>query len=378
MSVQAQRYTEPAIDQRRDRSGDRFITLDAMRGVAAISVMMFHYLFGTSLHLFTQAYYAVDFFFCLSGIILTHSYETRILIDMGFYQYMTRRLIRLYPFYVLGFVLGSMLILSYIGFAPIEGFQSKDYVLSVFLGLFFIPYPNHLALPLVGNITINGVFPINVPAWSLFFEMLASVALFIVIRKQIKPQHIIGASFVMMIAIVWHYDTANVGYGADNFLGGFPRTAFAFFIGVVIYRTYARLGFPKTQINPWVLLAITTAMFTSPVGGTIRLLTFLVLIPTVTCFGLTTSSDVWFPSIFDNLGRMSYGIYAIHWPIYHLLVVLLKQVPWLRGIENAHVFLAGIMGVLVICLAQLLTLFVDEPVRRRLSARYIRHSKDRV
>jgi peptidoglycan/LPS O-acetylase OafA/YrhL len=59
----ASRDLEPTIDQFRERSRGRFITLDAMRGVAAISVMMFHYLFATSLHLFTQAYYAVDFFF---------------------------------------------------------------------------------------------------------------------------------------------------------------------------------------------------------------------------------------------------------------------------------------------------------------------------
>src|SRR6516162_8192461 len=50
-------------------AGHRFVTLDAMRGVAAISVMFFHYLFGTSHHIFQHGVYAVDFFFVLSGIV---------------------------------------------------------------------------------------------------------------------------------------------------------------------------------------------------------------------------------------------------------------------------------------------------------------------
>jgi peptidoglycan/LPS O-acetylase OafA/YrhL len=118
----APRDMKPVIVQFGDRRGDRFITLDAMRGVAAISVMMFHYLSGTSLHVFTQDYYAVDFFFCLSGIILAHLYETKIVNGMSFSQYMERRLIRLYPFYFLGFVLGIALLMTYMLTETLSGF----------------------------------------------------------------------------------------------------------------------------------------------------------------------------------------------------------------------------------------------------------------
>ena len=57
-------------------TGRRFITLDAMRGVAAISVMMFHYLMGTPYRIFSHAFWAVDFFFVLSGVVLTHAFVT--------------------------------------------------------------------------------------------------------------------------------------------------------------------------------------------------------------------------------------------------------------------------------------------------------------
>ena len=53
----------------------KFATLDALRGVAAILVVMRHTesFFGFSLY---NSYLAVDFFYILSGFVLAHNYET--------------------------------------------------------------------------------------------------------------------------------------------------------------------------------------------------------------------------------------------------------------------------------------------------------------
>src|SRR5262245_62002179 len=91
-----------------DLAGHRFVTLDGMRGVAAISVMLFHYLLSTSYHIFAHATYAVDFFFILSGLVLTHSYGYKISNGMTFSYFLKIRLIRLYPFIVIGSILGSI------------------------------------------------------------------------------------------------------------------------------------------------------------------------------------------------------------------------------------------------------------------------------
>jgi len=43
-----------------------------------------------------------------------------------------------------------------------------------------LPYPNHRAVPAVGDATFGApLFPTNIPEWSLFFEILASIALFL-------------------------------------------------------------------------------------------------------------------------------------------------------------------------------------------------------
>jgi peptidoglycan/LPS O-acetylase OafA/YrhL len=54
----------------------RYEFLDGLRGVAAIVVMLMHFLspLGWEAGIVPHAHLAVDFFFCLSGFVLTHAY----------------------------------------------------------------------------------------------------------------------------------------------------------------------------------------------------------------------------------------------------------------------------------------------------------------
>jgi peptidoglycan/LPS O-acetylase OafA/YrhL len=72
--------------------------------------------------------------------------------------------------------------------------------------------------------------------------------------------------------------------------------------------------------------------------------------------------------VFVWLGRISYGIYAIHWPLYHIIVVILNRMPWALGISKAPLALACVVAALVILVAHLLTAIIDEPLRRWLIA----------
>lgn len=80
-----------------------FLTLDALRGVAALAVVVFHapqYFGGWGL---PTAHLAVDFFFCLSGFVLAHAYSKKLTTgQLSTYSFMRMRLFRLYPLYILG------------------------------------------------------------------------------------------------------------------------------------------------------------------------------------------------------------------------------------------------------------------------------------
>src|SRR5262245_14845562 len=94
------------LNEHRPAQGSRLETLDAMRGVAAIVVVTFH--LGSLLPgATTEGYLAVDFFFALSGYVLARTYDARLEHGMESLDFIRRRIIRLYPLYLIGFSLGA-------------------------------------------------------------------------------------------------------------------------------------------------------------------------------------------------------------------------------------------------------------------------------
>src|SRR5690242_20549587 len=86
-----------------------FPALDGLRGVAALAVVVFHFMemvIGNYSQLFIgHGWLAVDFFFCLSGFVIGYAYDDRIG-AMGLRKFARVRLIRLHPMVVFGSVLG--------------------------------------------------------------------------------------------------------------------------------------------------------------------------------------------------------------------------------------------------------------------------------
>ena len=96
-------------------SRNRYITLDAMRGIAALFVVARHFsgLRGAADPQFS--FLAVDLFFLLSGFVLSFSYDERIAAGMSPAAFLMKRIIRLYPLYFLGIALGIAIALSEAG-----------------------------------------------------------------------------------------------------------------------------------------------------------------------------------------------------------------------------------------------------------------------
>ena len=157
-------------------------------------------------------------------------------------------------------------------------------------------------------------------------------------------------------------------------LGGFPRTAFAFFSGVMLYQLYFRFKNVKIAAHPCIILCVTMILFALPSEKYIhmRVILWPILCSVVIyclIFGMLSNVDnSKTRQVFVWLGRISYGIYAIHWPLYHIIVVLLNRTPWALGIREAPLALACVVAALVVLVAHLLTAIIDEPLRRWLSA----------
>ena len=124
----------------------RFRNLDAMRGICALTVVLFHCdgLFVKS-EIFCHGYLAVDVFFILSGFVLVHTYEKRLAEGLGVGAYMRLRLKRLAPVYWTGTLLGIAALII------IKAYASP--------GMFFTPVQiaglSLMALALIPQLTLG-------------------------------------------------------------------------------------------------------------------------------------------------------------------------------------------------------------------------------
>ena len=90
------------------KDSNRYLVLDGLRGVAAFSVMFYHFCMGSSVALFPNATVGVDLFFMLSGFVLAHAYATRFQQGYAYSAYLYRVLTRLYPMLLAGCILGMV------------------------------------------------------------------------------------------------------------------------------------------------------------------------------------------------------------------------------------------------------------------------------
>lgn len=92
-------------------SRQHFEILDGLRGVAALAVVIFHFMEWVfpdiSKNFIGHGFLAVDFFFCLSGFVIGYAYDNRIQ-QIGNTAFFKLRLIRLHPLVVAGSVLGLL------------------------------------------------------------------------------------------------------------------------------------------------------------------------------------------------------------------------------------------------------------------------------
>ncbi len=302
----------------------RYDTLDAMRGLAAVAVLIYHFtMHGGALHLFDSAPLAVDLFFCLSGYVIAHAYQQKLQQGMGLRAFLRVRLIRLYPAYLAGFALGAVaLTAKYL--SGQTDMSAAGIVASMALNLVYLPFPGTHSITLYHDTIPQALFPVNDPGWSLFFEFAANILFFFSLRaRRLKPL------VVLLIMAPAFFVTTKLfgeaaGWGAGNMIGGLPRVGFAFFAGAVLYqyRTWlARLpALPAGLVLTILLLLLAVPAF--------RLHTYywfiasVCFVPPLVALGSRCKLGPRGQRWAAYWGGLSYPLYCVHFPLLSLLSAL--------------------------------------------------------
>jgi|JI7StandDraft_1071085.scaffolds.fasta_scaffold00590_14 peptidoglycan/LPS O-acetylase OafA/YrhL len=341
---------------------DNFILLDGLRGLGAILVLFGHTIQYWGPFSAPSGAVIVDLFFLLSGFVIAYAYEPRFAAGMRVSEFMTHRVVRLYPLYFLGTMLGFVgLCAMTIGDADsLE--RTGQYSIQLIPQLFMLPAPD-----VMGNVKL---YSLNSPAWTLFFELFVNIVYVMAFRWLRDTRVLIGlvvACALFLVFTVFYVGTIDVGSHWVNWWAGFARGGFGFFAGVLTFRL---LGSPKSARRPeskWalvILVAIPVACFI-PATPELRPFIDLTLAVALGMPLLWISQSMSPPAKYHQLfvlgGRMSYAIYILHQPFREVA----ERITWRSSIliDTAPITGAAIL-VTVVTLAYFAERYYDRPLRR--------------
>ena len=351
--------TEPAAIF---KSRQHFIILDGLRGVAAMAVVIFHFMefvfSDYSKNFIGHGFLAVDFFFCLSGFVIGYAYDERIA-DIGVWEFFKSRLIRLHPLVIAGTVLGL------IGFLA-DPFSNESSLYSfgklipyVLSGLLLIP------LPTMSERYLN-LFAFDAPAWSLFFEYVANIfyaiILFKINKKYLFVLVVIAAAVLCLVS--FHSKGLMGGWSGGTFWDGLARGSFSFLAGLLVYRygwvVENKLGFTGLAI----LLFLPFLMPYFQWNWLAEWLVVIIYFPLIVALGAGASLATKHKKFCTFLGDISYPLYMTHyagiWIFGHYYMT--------HHIDTVQLILLVIGGLLLLAgFAYLIMRFYDIPVRKYLT-----------
>ncbi|MBE6275580.1 MAG: acyltransferase [Bacteroides sp.] len=362
--------------------------LDGLRGAAALMVVWYHvfegYAFakgmngvegGGLINVFNHGYMAVDFFFMLSGFVISYAYDDR-WGRMSLGDFFKRRLVRLHPMIVMGAIIGLTTFLLGGGMmwdgtvTPMSGVA-----LAFFLTCLFIPAWPGAAHEVRGN---GEMFPLNGPSWSLFFEYVGNICYALFIRR-LSTRALSWLVAVLGVVYIWFsvgnvsgYESVGVGWtigDSVNVWGGFLRMMFPFSLGMLLARNFKPV---RVRGIFWIAIVLLFALFSVPffpsVGGicmnsVYEMCCIMVAFPVLVWLGASgVTTDKASTGVCKFLGDLSYPLYIVHYPVMYLFYAWLIKNQLYTVADTWQVVL--LVFVVNIALAVIALKFYDEPVRK--------------
>jgi len=202
-------------------AASRLPGLELLRFVAALCVLLLHVraVFGGQ-QVFGRGYLGVDFFLMLSGFLMARVQEPRLAAGMAVGGFLRARLWRLWPMMTAAWAIGL----------PMQWLRARDA-----WDFAWVSAANLALVPVLGH---SFLFPVNIPAWTILYELLCNTAHVLALR------HLRGRWFAPLLLTlgatsVWvcrHYLGLNVGPKPDTALAGVVRCLFAYALGIALAR----------------------------------------------------------------------------------------------------------------------------------------------
>jgi peptidoglycan/LPS O-acetylase OafA/YrhL len=363
--------------------------LDGLRGVAALLVLWYHVHEGFSfasgapvIEGINHGYLAVDFFFMLSGFVISYAYDDRLGKSLSLGGFFKRRLIRLHPMVVLGAIWGAACFVLQ-GSVQWNGTHvaTSAVMIALLCAMVFIPAAPQDIYEVRGN---GESFPLNGPAWSLFFEYIGNILYALFIRRlSNKCLGILAA----VLGLAWGafaifngsgYGNIGVGWSLIDygFLTGLLRMLFPFTLGMLVRRNFKPIAVRSAfaMCSVMLLLIFLVPNITNQgailLNGVYEFFCISVIFPAILLIGASAKISGKLASrVCNYLGNVSFPLYITHYPVMYLFYA------WM--IDTGRCTLANTWQVTIgVCLWNLLFAticmkFYDMPVRKMLTRKFL-------
>lgn len=334
-------------------SQNRLLELDALRGLAALVVLLFHFTLANQDELgwlFSIGVTGVDIFFIISGFVIFLTIQNM----KNWKQFVLFRFSRLYPVYWVCVTITATFIL----FCEPNKFVPRNILANLTM------FPSYF-----------GIEDLDGSYWTLIIELLFYAWILVVyICNQLKNIVFIGIAFTIGI-ILFHYfgnyypDVYRFSQQKIQLINHFPL----FLSGIVFYKLFTeRFSFFYVVV---LFLCIASAIYLSNKGGrTMQILQprehGLIIIFYHLIFVLFIIGRLGFlkiaPLLF--LGRISYSLYLLHQYIGLQLIRILKTY------FSLDIHGAILLTILIcICLSAMVTKFIEIPSVQYVRLLYKRH-----
>lgn len=335
----------------------RYHALDSLRGICAISVVLYHtHLVGsvTDWAFFSNADLFVEFFFVLSGFVMAHAYGSKNHLDFG--HFFISRTFRLLPLHA--FMLAVFIGLEFLKLAAYK--QGFSFNQTPFTGMYAPSQilPNFLLLQSWTGLTENLSF--NTPAWSISIEYWTYMVFAATMLLASLGRPLMWAA-ISLLGFVLLYQQADVlTVYAQKGLG-------CFFAGALAYAFFNRLrhwvapGFALMSVLEVLAVIAIWAVLTAELQQKLLAASAVFCVAIVLfAFDGGMVSRLLRHEFFARLGRLSYSIYLTHLAVLFFVIsafmVVQKKTgadvaPMLgdiRYLDTGHVWLNNLMVLLIL------------------------------
>ena len=335
----------PSADIRNYHSTQKFLALDAIRGIAAVVVLMYHYwlffCFNTSFappfheivyKINRYGFFAVDLFFILSGFIFCSIYGEKVASQkVSLKEFSLLRFSRLYPLHWLTLLIVLVMQL----------FRSSHALSDYPVGYSHSLFSFLLNIPLVQNGWVTTAYSFNGPAWSISVEIMMYLLFFAVFLcgRDKKTIFFLCTFFACMGSIMFFYNWQN---GLHFIKLQAARGLTGFFLGCVMAMVSGYFDKNKKYELAFTIFLALFAIAMMVLQNNLRNtqndplmdrypMYVYAVFPALIYLSVKVKvlSQILSIRPLLHLGSMSYSIYLLHLPV----IILIKTVDELMGLN---------------------------------------------